>query len=372
MDIIVITPTYNERQNVAKLIPILAEEFAKIPNHKMNILFVDDSSPDGTADEIKKWQKKYSWVHLLSRSKKQGLGAAYAAGMQHAMTKLNADAFIEFDGDMQHDPNDIKKLVKELDRGYDYVIASRYVKGGSIPQEWGFDRKFLSIIGNLVARVLLILPTIRDVTGGFKLTRVKGYGEHLNLDHLISKQFAYKIQLLHETIQLGAKTKEVPIHFHPREEGESKLIKNEMYETLRVIFTLQSRNPKIRQFVKFGITGFIGYILQAITLGILSYTDTPEFLIWAGSAEIAIINNFTLNNMWTFKSKRIKGIMPLINKFFHFNLSSAGAIIIQALLGNILVYYFGEYRQLYLPLIIGFVVVPYNYIIYTKLIWKQK
>ncbi len=397
MNIVVISPTYNERENVKILIPLLAKEFLRIKQHQMMVLFVDDNSPDGTASEIKKWQKKYPWVYLLEREAKQGLGMAYAAGMKHAVSKLEADALVEFDADMQHNPEDIGKLVAELDNGYDYVIASRYVKGGSIPKEWGFDRKFLSVVGNLVARVLLMVWQIKDVTTGFKLTRVQGYFDKLNLDKLISRQFAYKIQLLFEMVSAGAKVKEVPIHFRPRLEGESKLIKNEMKETLRVIGVLQKNNPRIRQFVKFGIVGFVGFILNSISLEVfrrLTITETlaaasyslhdiwglrimEERSSWAAAmaAEVAIMSNFSLNNLWTFKGHKITSLLKLAGKFVQFNLTSIGAVVIQFAVIGSGVYYFGDttlIRQLFLIIAIGVFIIPYNYFMYTRVIWKTK
>lgn len=376
--IVVITPTYNERENVGKLIPMLAEVFAQLSDHDMQLLVVDDTSPDGTAEVVRNLQKKYQWVHLLMNKGKQGLGAAYAKGMQYAIGELGADAFIEFDGDLQHNPNDIPKLVAAYDQGADYVIASRYIKGGSIPDEWGWDRKFLSVVGNWVARALLLVPRIHDVTGGFKLTRVKGYGENLSFDSLISKQFAYKIQFLFEMVQMGANVVEVPTNFRPRELGESKLISNEMMETLRVIFKLQMLNPRIRRFVKFGIVGGIGYVVQSTSLYIFTRLGAPEWVLWGLPAEIAIISNFSFNNLWTFKSHQISGL-KIIYKFLQFNLSSIGAILIQIVAGSVLVHLFGsqaeqlfgdQYRQLFLPFIIVFLIIPYNYLMYTRVIWK--
>lgn len=395
MNIVVISPTYNERNNVLKLVPELKDEFKRIKHHTMQVLFVDDSSPDGTANVIKDFQKHYPWVRLLERNKKEGLGAAYAAGIKHAIRKLNADAVIEFDADFQHDPKDIKRLVAAFDEGYDYVIASRYVKGGSIPKEWGFNRKFLSVVGNLVARVLLLLPSIHDVTTGFKLTRVKGYGERLKLSDLISRSFAYKVQLLYEIVKMGAKVKEVPINFLPRNEGESKLIKNEMNETLRVIFVLQSRNPSIRRFIKFGIVGAIGFIFNSIALEIFSQSSITKQLSqwslplahnygldivaqpasWAGAlaAEVAVISNFILNNLWTFRANQITSIFRLIWKFLQFNATSIGAVIIQFIVIGTAVKYFGDtslVRQLALISAIGFLIIPYNYFMYTRVIWR--
>lgn len=371
MKIVVIIPTYNERENIGKLLDILvSEEFPKIKKHEMQILIVDDKSPDGTAEVVRKKMENYKNIHLLLGDK-QGLGVAYARGMKYAMEKLDADFVLEFDADFQHKPQDIKRLVAEIDKGYDYIIGSRYIKGGSIPREWGFNRKFLSVVGNLVARVLLIMPAVHDVTTGFKLTRVKGFLDKLDLDHLYSRSFAYKVQLLFQIVNLGAKVKEVPIEFQHREKGESKIIKNELGETLRVIFLLQLRNPKIQRFSKFAIVGFIGYILNAIGLEIFYRFGFSPGIAAAIGAEVAIISNFTLNNVWTFKEAMITEPARILWKFLQFNLTSAGAILIQAVVVGGLAFLFGDaWRQLYLVIAVGFFVIPYNYTMYNIFIWR--
>ncbi len=370
MKIVVIIPSYNEKDNVAKMIETLAVVFSSIKKYEMLVLYVDGNSPDGTASEIRKYQKKYSWLNLLVETKKEGLGMAYAKGMKYAMDKLKADWFIEMDTDFQQPPEVIIKLVAQIDYGYDYVLGSRYIRGGSIPKEWSLERKFLSIVGNLVARILLILPNIHDVTGGFKLSRVKGFMDEFDFDKLLSRSFAYKIHLLHFMVQKGARVKEIPFVFGNRTSGESKIIKNELFETLRVIFLLQTQNPKIRKLFKLGIVGFIGYLVNAGFLQL--FTPRGEMFAWLVSTELAIVSNFTLNNLWTFKSKKITGINKLLYKFLQFNLTSSGGLIIQSILGPLSVIYLNIPRQLALPLIIVFVVLPYNYFMYTKVIWKEK
>ena len=171
MKIVVILPTYNEKINMEKMIPVLEDEiFPKIKQHQMHILVADDKSPDGTADVIKKFMKKYKNLHLLE-GKKEGLGAAYVRAMRYAMDDLNAYAVIEFDSDFQHDPHDIPKLLKAMDDGADCVIGSRYIPGGEIPKEWGLHRKVISRIGGLFAQLAWWNFSIHDTTSGFKLTK---------------------------------------------------------------------------------------------------------------------------------------------------------------------------------------------------------
>jgi dolichol-phosphate mannosyltransferase len=196
MKVVIVIPTYNERGNTERMIKALSKVFPQITAFKMHVLYVDANSPDGTAEIIRTYQAKYPWLHLLVEEKKEGMGKAYAKGMTYAMKVLKADYLVEFDGDFQHRPTDIPRLMEKISQGYDYVIGSRYIHGGSIPAEWGFDRKFLSVVGNLVARVMLLLPSIHDVTGGFRVSKVKGFMDNFDFDTLLSRRFAYKVHLL--------------------------------------------------------------------------------------------------------------------------------------------------------------------------------
>lgn len=371
--VVIIICSYNEAESTPKMLEALAQIRSQVTGHDLQVLYVDDSSPDGTADIIRKNQSKYKWLHLLVNPQKVGLGAAYAAGMKYAMRELKADWLMEFDADFQHPPADIPHLTAEISHGYDYIIGSRYIPGGSIPATWSFNRKFLSVVGNLVARILLILPHIHDVTGGFKLSRVKGFMDQFDFDTLLSTRFAYKVHLFFYMIQKGAKVKEVPFHFTAREAGESKIIKNEMQETLRVIFLLQWHNPKIRRFLKFAIVGGTGLVIQTAFFEITSvFTHwlSPSVATVIGG-EMAIISNFTLNNIWTFKDYQVTGL-KIILKFLQFNLTSLLALAIQFVILRI-----GEFVAQGSPIIIQFfyfgalvIVLVTNYYIYNRFIWK--
>lgn len=238
--VVIIIPTYNERENTVRMIDALAQVMPRVKGHAVLVLYVDGNSPDGTADVVREGQKIYPWLHLLMEKEKGGLGAAYAFGMKHAMKDLNADYMMEFDADLQHDPNDIPRLIAEIDNGYDYILGSRYVKGGGVSDGWGFKRKFISVAGNMFARCVLGIWGIKDVTGGFKLSRVKGFMDSFDFSKLLSKSFAYKIHLLFYMYKKGAKVKEVPYIFQPRATGQSKIPSNEIKETLRVVFALRA------------------------------------------------------------------------------------------------------------------------------------
>ena len=369
--VVIVIPTYNERDNTQRMIDALAVEFAKIRNHSLSVLYVDGNSPDGTGELVKNNQKKHKWLHLLVETKKEGLGRAYAKGFKYAMEKLGADFVMEFDGDFQHRPDQIKDLVAEIDNGYEYVIGSRYIPGGSIPEQWGFKRKFLSVVGNLVARFGLLMPQIHDLTTGFKLAKVKGVLDQVDLDHLYSRSFAYKLHILAAIVSSGAKVKEVPIQFMARTVGDSKLIKNEMLESLKVIFLFQIHNPKILKFLKFATVGFVGFLVNFALLRVFRRIGFAEVLAWALSTEAAIASNFTFNNIWTFSEKKISGLGKLVVKFFQFNLSSVGALIIQSIFGPLGVALVGaQYDYLVLFVVVVFLVLPYNYFMYNVFIWK--
>lgn len=242
--IVVIIPTYNEAANTERMIGELASVVDCIKHHELQVLYVDANSPDGTAFVVREQQQNRPWLHLLVERHREGLGLAYAKGMKHAMEVLGADYLMEFDGDFQHRPADIFRLIAALDGGYDYAIGSRYVTGGTTPKDWGFSRSALSTGGSKLARVLLTLPGIRDITGGFKLARVKGFMDAFNFDTLLSKSFAYKIHLLHYMVRRGARVKEVPINFEKRMSGKTKMSWREAQESLKVVLQLMCRGPR--------------------------------------------------------------------------------------------------------------------------------
>lgn len=386
-------PTYNEAENIGRMLDVLCKrELKQIKNHKVEILVVDSNSPDGTADIVREKMKKYKQVSLLSTSK-GGLGADYVKGMHYAMDKMKADAIIEMDSDFQHDPKDAKRLIAAMDRGADYVIGSRYIPGGKIPDEWGIHRKIMSFFGSTFARVVLLHLGLHDLTSGLKLTK-SSYLRKVDLDNLYSKYYAYKIQILHEVLKLGAKAVEVPIIFRERKEGTSKISRKDLVDSFLVVVRLRLRDSK--NFIKFGIVGALGFIVNYLALeffrgqSISSSTadyfmglgNDPVFsslshsIFWATAfaTECAIISNFLFNNFWTFKEKKITETKTFITKFLQFNLTSLGAVLIQPFVVTLAIKTFGDtslVRLLGLMFAVGFVVLPYNYTMYNVFIWKR-
>jgi dolichol-phosphate mannosyltransferase len=183
------------------------------------------------------------------------------------------------------------------------------------------------------------------------------------------QRFAYKVDLLYQSVKNAKKVTEVPFHFAPRIKETSKFNPKEMISTFKVAIILGIKDKQ--RFIKFGTVGFVGYVINASTLWEFTNLNFPGPLAWALSTELAIISNFTLNNIWTFKEEKISGVMGIIKKFLQFNLTSLGALAIQTALGSLSDVVFGpQYRQLALPVIIAFFVLPYNYVMYNAVIWK--
>ncbi len=368
--VVIIMPTYNEAENIGRMIEELFEkEFPLIKGVEMYLLVVDDNSPDGTSEIVKKKMKSYRNLHLLVGEKK-GLGWAYIRGMKYAMDTLKADAVIEMDADFQHPPRFVRPMVQAYLNGADYVIGSRYIQGGSVPKEWEFSRKAISFLGNLFIRIVLLKQNIHDLTTGFRLTKVKGVLEKINLDNLMEKErFAYKVDLLYQSIKNAKKVVEIPLEFVPRLKEKSKFNPKEMISTFKVAIILGIKDKA--KFIKFATVGFIGYLVNATSLWFFTKWKFPGFLAWGLSTELAILNNFIFNNIWTFRKEKITGFKKTIYKFLQFNMTSAGALIIQVVFGSLSDLISGqEKRQIALPFIIVFLVLPYNYFMYNVVIWK--
>lgn len=366
----VVMPAWNEADNIGRMINELVDhEFPKI-KADMHLLVVDNHSKDNTEEIVKNASKTRKNVHIIQQGDKSGLGWAYVAGMKYAMNSLQANAVMEMDADFQHPPRFVKPMVEAYLGGADYVIGSRYIKGGSIPNKWAFFRKFVSYFGNLFIRVVLVKPQIHDLTTGFRLTRVKGVLEKIDLDHLMEpSKFAHKVDLLYQAVKNSKKVVEVPLAFASRVRDVSKFNPKETIATFKVAIILGIKDKQ--RFIKFGTVGFIGYLVNAILLKVLTNLSAPGYVAWSVPVELSIISNFILNNVWTFGKEKITGVANVAKKFLAFNSTSLGALAIQTAAGIIGDRILGVgYRQILLPFIIVFLVLPYNYFIYNAVIWR--
>ena len=216
MKIIQVIPTYNEAQNL----PILVGELLSLDIPGLNILVVDDNSPDGTGDVAEHLSEQYAGkVSVLHRQGKEGLGKAYIQGFRYALNQ-GADVIGMMDADLSHPPSRLPDMLASLAKS-DVVIGSRYTKGGSVDKDWPVWRKALSWFGNNYARVILGLP-IRDATGGYRLWRRQAL-EVIPFEESRSNGYVFIVELAYMAKLAGLTFSEVPIYFAERAHGVSKM-----------------------------------------------------------------------------------------------------------------------------------------------------
>ena len=226
---LVIIPTYNERENIANIIPAIR---ALLPN--VDILVVDDNSPDKTQDVVKGMQANDGNLHLLSRKGKEGLGKAYLAGFQWGLSK-GFEGLCEMDADFSHRPQDLVKILDAL-KDHDFVVGSRWVPGGATAN-WSLSRKFISRGGSFYARQILRYP-LKDWTGGFNAWKA-GTLHKIGLDLVRSEGYSFQIELKYRALRAGCDGIEVPIVFEDRRAGQSKMSSGIVFEALRRVWSMR-------------------------------------------------------------------------------------------------------------------------------------
>jgi len=226
---LVCLPTYDERENLERMLRALGE-------HGVSVLVIDDSSPDGTGELADRLAEQLDYVEVLHRPRKEGLGPAYLAGFRHALA-AGAELVLEMDCDFSHDPADVPRLLAAV-QDADVAVGSRYVKGGSV-HNWGLVRRFVSAGGSLYARALLGVG-IRDLTAGFKCYR-RAVLETIDLDAISSLGYAFQIETTYRALRAGFRVVEVPIAFHDREHGGSKMSKGIVLEAMWKVPALRVR-----------------------------------------------------------------------------------------------------------------------------------
>ncbi|HOK41107.1 MAG TPA: polyprenol monophosphomannose synthase [bacterium] len=230
--ILIVIPTYNEKENIEKLIRKIFEV-----NSNYHILIVDDNSPDGTSEIVKKLQTEFTNLHLITRSGKLGLGTAYIAGLKYGYQN-GFTAIGTMDADFSHSPEYLPAMV-ELLKKYDIGIGSRYVPGGGT-KNWGIHRKILSRCANAFAKFMLGLKS-NDNTAGFRLYK-REVLEKINLDNIFSNGYSFLVEMIYKCQKAGFKVGETPIIFIDRKEGKSKISKNEIFKAIKTILRLKFSN----------------------------------------------------------------------------------------------------------------------------------
>lgn len=228
---IVLIPTYNEIENISRMI----RKVVSLPE-EFHILIIDDGSPDGTAKEVKKLQAEFpEQLHLMERTKKEGLGRAYIAGFKWALEK-GYDFIIEMDADFSHNPEDLPRLFETCAKGADVCVGSRYVKGGKVVN-WPLNRIFISYGASLYTRLITWMP-VKDCTAGFVCYRRKVL-ETIDLNKIRFVGYAFQIEMKYTAWKKGFKVVEVPITFVDRLEGVSKMSKGIIKEAMMGVWKMK-------------------------------------------------------------------------------------------------------------------------------------
>lgn len=230
--ILVIIPTYNELENVKKIIPAVLEQ-----NEQIDVLIIDDNSPDKTGDYVEELSKQNSRVRLIRREKKLGLGTAYIAGFKFAVQN-NYDFVFEMDADFSHDPKEINHFLNAI-QDADVVLGSRYINGVRV-LNWPMRRLLLSYFASVYTRIITGLP-VKDATGGFKCFRIDVL-KAIDLDRIKSNGYSFQIEMTFKAFKKGFRIKEIPIVFMDRVQGKSKMSKKIVREAVFMVWKLRLRS----------------------------------------------------------------------------------------------------------------------------------
>ncbi|MDP3724193.1 MAG: glycosyltransferase [bacterium] len=381
--VVVVAPTYNERENIAEFIDAVFAQEKRIPGWELHLLISDSHSPDGTGEIVKERAKINSRLHYLDVLKR-GIGIGLIEGVRYAINKLGATHLISMDADVQHDPNDISRFLTELEKGHELVIGSRLMPNGK--NELPIYRQFFTIGASTVCRLFMNLWSIREFTTSFRaFTKELFLRIPLDRVHWRSRSYVVQPSFLYRAIQTNPKWIEIPIVFRARSRGRSK---NQVirYIVELTLYVIQVRLESLPMFMKFLIVGTVSWAANAGSLK-LFYTiilrplmqqpgqiigvvkDSGLFWSSAISIEISILVNFFFNENWTFRERDRNE--PVWQRLAKFHLTTIGSPIIQFATINTLTPIFGIHYQasLAIGIIIGLL---WNWTWNVNFVWKAK
>ena len=370
-----VIPTYNESKNVGKLVSHLCALLDNLLPNQYELILVDDNSPDQTWEVAQQLTVHYPRLRVMRRQQERGLSSAVIRGWQVA----NGEILGVIDADLQHPPDTLSQMVKQVQAGADLAVASRHVEGGGV-SDWSLLRRFLSRGAQMLG--LLILPSVvgrvtDPMSGYFMVRRSAIAGHTLN-------PVGYKILL--EVIGRGrvGDITEVGYVFQEREAGESKVTWKQYLEYLGHLVRLRSggRIARIRQtfpigrFLRFGLVGLSGVFVDMVVLYLLS---DPSTLAWGLTrskilaGEVAILNNFLWNDAWTFAdvARSQQGMAARIKRFLKFNAVCLSGLVLNVLLLNLIFnVVFGQQYRYLANLVAIAVVTAWNFWMNLKLSWR--
>ena len=322
MTLLVVIPTYNEAENIEKLIPSVFEHSSP----ETDILVVDDNSPDGTAEIVEKLISSYkNHLYILKRPGKQGGASAFLQAFAWGIER-NYDAMLAMDADFSHDPKYIP-MFSEKSNENDVVLGSRLVEGGGIENRT-FVRNIISLGASLYCRFLLFSP-IKDWTGGYNLWSKNALSK-IDFKSIVTRGYSFQIEMKHKASKAGCRITEVPIIFPDRKYGVSKMSTSYFLKALIDVWRIKYMclNSGIKQFIKFGITGGLGTITNLIIFFLFAdLIKLPEIPIAIGCFFIAGTQNYIINHKWSFVNTTGTS-KPSIKKWFLFLCASLAGLLV--------------------------------------------
>ena len=361
-DVAVIIPTYNEKENILRLVNNIHQIFRI---HKIigTIIIVYDNSPDGTGKIADKIAEKYG-AFVIHREKNRGYGNSIVAGIKKAL-EFNYKIIITMDSDFSHDPDVIPQMISELKRGNDIVIGSRRIRGGEI-RGWNIWRHFCSFGASWISKLILGINT-KDTTSGYRAYSSRIL-KKIKIEKIKSNGYSFLDELLFYIEEKTKKIKEIPIIFQDRKKGRSKLSNIEIIKFFITLIRLRiNLLIKNKTLFKFLMVGFTGIFVNMFFLWFFKSVFLVDIVISGILAiEISVLTNFIFNDWWTFRD-RLKTTSKIV-RFLKYNLSVLfGVFLNYSIL--ILFTYIGLFYMLSNLVGIIFATLS-NYLFSTRWAWK--
>ncbi len=354
----VVIPTYNESENIEDLIRDIGEILEK---EEYEILVVDDSSPDRTAEKVESLQDEFENLRLIRRDGKSGIGSAYKEGF----SQVKGDIVVQMDADFSHPPEKIPELVSAVEEGNDIAVGSRYVEGGDRNDPiW---RRINPLIGSYLYRYLLRCP-VRDFTSGFKAYNRDTVEDLLEKD--LPDGFHFQAASLMRLTEKGRTVEEVPIDFRPRRAGEPKYSIEDLLNNINLF--LKFFLEKNEKPLKFGTVGASGILVDTgILFTLKEFGGVWPVLAVAIATEAAIVWNYTLNDFWTFGNRGKETIEHFFRRLAKFN-----SVSLAGLVAKVGIFWFlTEMVDIYYilsNLIAIAIVFIWNYVINVRWTWNEQ
>lgn len=346
----VVLPTYNEKDNLDKFVSLLLDQEKALPGWRMEIVIADSDSPDGTGELAKKLAAKNSQIHYLKVG--PGLGVGLIEGHRYAIKNIKPDILAQMDADGQVEVDVIQRLIKGIEEGYDFVQGSRFVKGGE--NKLSFSRRFFSAGMSWASRIIMGPFDLKEFANSARAFTPELF-KKINFDRMPWQEKTFVIQpsFTNEAIMAGARYKEVPLIFKNRAEGYSKnKVVNYTYDV--ITYSIAARlyklgfkfdffrfSHKLKTLLKFSIVGFSGtfvdFVIYKLLINMVHLAPANAKMF---STEFGIINNFLLNNFWTFKYR--KTTTNVYQRFGIYNFVSVGGLVIAVLTIQLLHSVYGD------------------------------